>query len=520
MKNKKKLIPIPAIALTAALCSAGPTDFTATYDSGVNLEYAHDIVNDDQGNSVVLAYRNINNSAGFYIAKFSPTGDLLFTSTLDGSALEVVTGIALDANNNIYIAGRTTSDDLPMVNSMQSTKSGPSDAFIAKFDADDGTLLMSSYIGGARHDSATDIAITPDQSIVIVGQTDSIDFPTMNPIQGSLTLTDCFCDDAFVMQLSPDAQSITFSTYMGGSFTDGAEHVQIDDNGLVYVTGYTESSNFPTVSADQPIYGGGDQDAFLALLDTNTATTLYSTFVGGSKIDRITGMGLGASGNVYIGGTTRSPDMPTTPGAIQTGFAGEINGCGIGAYEIRHNCEDIFFSSYDAAGSLLNCTYLGGQGPDFSGGFIVNSDEQLLLAGTTNSTDFPGFNSPDGFRRAFVTRISSDLSTQTSITPIETNTPGDGHALGILPDGTALYGGAVGVPTGPNTIQRDILLSTVAAGECPADMNHDGTLDFFDVSMFLNAATASEPSADFTGDGQIDFFDISAFLNAFANGCP
>lgn len=511
-----------AIALLAGTPFAS-TDlgiiYRATFPTGSAFEQSRDIAIDTDGNAYVLC-SHAGNPAEFVLAKLSLSGEVLYTSTVGGSGLDVPGGLALDANNDVYIAGRTLSDDFPTVNAMQSAKLGPSDAFLVKLDGQTGAILMSTYLGGVRAEGAMDVAIAPDQSIVIVGYTDSIDFPTVDPIQDALTLTDCFCDDMFVTRLAPDGQSITFSTYLGGSFTDQGQHVGVDALGKIYVAGRTQSPNFPVAMPEQASYGGGD-DVTLTCIDPANGWLEYSTYLGGNEVERVYDLTVMPDGRAYLCGSTESINFPTTLGAFQPSFVGAINGCGSPPFVPIHNCADGFITAIAPDGGYMFSTFLAGEREDYPQAIAIAADGRVRVSGYTISAHFPGDDLSSFQYRAILCELTPDGSALSSTTIIETNTPHAGRGLAIGADGTTYFGASVGIPTGPNTIQYDVLVEALDTRDttCSPDFNADGELDFFDVQQFLDALAATDPAADFTGDGVFDFFDIQEFLEAFSRGC-
>ncbi|MEJ2750672.1 MAG: SBBP repeat-containing protein, partial [Anaerolineae bacterium] len=217
-------------------------DPTIVYETTLNLGYFDnglDITTDSAGNSYVLA-RVYDSNNDVLIAKLSANGTLLFSTYLRGSSGDFGGGIALDASGDIYVAGGTDSADFPILNALQPTKNGVTrDAFITKLSGSDGSLLFSTFYGGSRSDIINDITLNDAGQIYLVGYTESTDFPTVNPIQNGLNLNQCFCEDTFVSQLAPDALSVLYSTYLGGSFEDYGQSIALDGSDNIYITGRT-----------------------------------------------------------------------------------------------------------------------------------------------------------------------------------------------------------------------------------------------------------------------------------------
>jgi hypothetical protein len=184
--------------------------------------------------------------AAMYITKFNPAGDaLVYSHILGGTTGDVVEDIAVDSSGNAYITGRANSADLPTENAIQPTKRGTSDAFVTKINADASAFIYSTYLGGwGNNERGTGIAMDASGNAYVVGYTDSSDFPTVSPAQATLGGG----LDAFVMKLSADGSTMTYSTYLGGFANEDDTKIDIDAAGKAYVSGTTGASDFPTVS--------------------------------------------------------------------------------------------------------------------------------------------------------------------------------------------------------------------------------------------------------------------------------
>jgi PKD repeat protein len=354
-----------------------------------------DIAVDVAGNAYVIA-RAYDTNNDVMVAKLSADGALQYATYLSGSSGDFGTGIALDGLGDVYIAGGTDSSDFPILNAMQSVKNGVTrDAFVAKLAAQDGSLLFSTYFGGSRSDIIQDITLNSAGQIYLVGYTESTDFPTLNPIQGGLNLNQCFCEDTFVSKLSPDALTVLYSTYLGGSFEDYGQSIALDGNDNMYITGRTQSDDFPTQSAIQPNRAGQyqDEDVFVAKITADGGSLVYSTYLGGDDWDRVRRIAVDGAGNAYLAGTTRSSNFPTTSGAFQEQFVGGILDCGTAGFGGPRDCDDMFVTKLVPDGSALAySTYLGGGLDEAGDGVAVDSSGRAIVVGYTQSADFP----PDG----------------------------------------------------------------------------------------------------------------------------
>jgi hypothetical protein len=296
---------------------------------------------------------------------------LIYSTYLGGSGTEYGQSIAVDKSGNAYVAGQTNSTNFPTVNPLQPANSGGYDAFVAKLNPSGSALVYSTYFGGGADDGGLAIAVDSLGNAYVTGYTNSTDFPTMNPLQA----TNGGSADAFVTELNPSGSAIVYSTYLGGSGYDSAMGIAVDSSGDAYVTGVTFSTNFPTMNPLQPAFGGGSRDAFVAQLNPSGSALVYSTYLGGSSDDVGSGIAVDSSGDAYVAGNTASANFPITNGAFQPTFGGVI---------------DAFVAKLNSTGSALGySTYLGGSIYDYGVGIAVDNSGDAYVTGTTCSTNFP-----------------------------------------------------------------------------------------------------------------------------------
>ena len=402
------------------------------------LEGADEMAVDASGAVLVMGYLNVERD--FYVLKFSSSGSLLWTRVFGGNAQDYASGMALDAAGDLYVCGNTTSDDFPTLLAYQPLKNGPSDAFLVKLSGADGSTVFSTLFGGSRHEWAHDVAIGPQGDIYLAGSTDSLDLETVNPIQPNLTLTQCFCDDAFVTRFTPLADAVSFSTYLGGAFDDAAHEIEVDAAGNIAIAGVTRSADFPTSNAFQPALGGGESDAFVARIEANE-TLGFSTFLGGEDRDSVQGMDLDPQGAIYVTGSTQSITFPTTPGAFEQSFVGGINSCEV-PFSADRNCFDFFVTKLATDGSLSYSTFVGGQRDDEPRNLVLDHSGQAYVTGYTYSSDFPD-EAP--FGTVVVLRLSADGSQLHYALTHDTPGPNGGSAVALR--GRSLYiASSIGLP--------------------------------------------------------------------------
>ena len=249
-----------------------------------------------------------------YLTKINSAGTgLLYSSFIGGSGTDRGSGVVVDGNGIAYVAGYGASPDFPTQDPFQAGFGGSFDAFIAKFDTNASginSLVFSTYLGGSGDDRAFGIAADAGvNNIYVVGQTSSNNFPVLNPLQASSGGS----FDAFIAKVSSSGTKI-FATYFGGSADDRATGVAVNATG-VYVTGFTSSTNLPTVLPLQ-LNNAGGYDAFVAKLNQGGSALFYSTYLGGSAnesfVTAVTSTNPIAvdSSNAYITGSTASTNLP------------------------------------------------------------------------------------------------------------------------------------------------------------------------------------------------------------------
>jgi uncharacterized protein (TIGR03437 family) len=329
--------PLGADAFLFKLNPAGSALVYSTYLGGTRPDAAMGIAVDAAGNAHVAgittstdfptadAFQPANRGAApltisAFVAKLNAAGSSLVYSTyLGGAGPDLAAAIALDGAGNAYVSGTAGSADFPTLNPFQAANAGASDAFATKLNAS-GALVYSTYLGGQSDDQGTGIAVSAEGIAYVTGTTGSADFPLLGAAQPALGAADEIGFDAFVTKLAANGSSLVYSTYLGGGGTDVARAVAVAADGRAYVAGETDSEDFPTASAIQPI-PSGLTEGFVARLNASGAAFEYSTTVGGAGHDSAAGIAL-HSGGVYLAGTSLSSDLPVTYGAFQGVFQG------------------------------------------------------------------------------------------------------------------------------------------------------------------------------------------------------
>ena len=283
---------------------------------------------------------------------------------------DLITSVRLDAEGNVYLTG--------LLYSPNARPENLSDAFVAKLAAD-GTQIYRTVLATSANESADALELAPDGTVYVAGTTFSRNFPTTaGALQSTLGAADG--GQAFLVRLSADGQILS-STYFGGSAETSGRALALDPAGEVYVTGRTIGDGFPAT----PGHDGEGNGFFLAKVDSGLTTVLFATRAyGGSELT------LDGEGNILVAGAAQDPlgaPFQTTVGAFQRGV--EVRVCrGSGAAVFP--CDYQFVQKLNPeATELLYSTFLSGAFGATPAGISVDADGNAIVAGTTNSSDYP-----------------------------------------------------------------------------------------------------------------------------------
>jgi hypothetical protein len=374
-------------AFVAKLNPAGSALIYSTYFGGSGTDIARGIAVDAAGNAYITgsttstdlpttvnAFQAANaGGTDAFIAKLNSTGSaLLYSTYLGGSGDDQANGIALEGTNAV-VAGQTSSTNFPTLSAAQGSNAGGMDAFVVQLNGTGQALVFATYLGGSNavggsgNDAANGVAVNASGAIGVAGVTGSADFHTFAPFQSALH----GLQDAFVAKFTA-AGGLVYSTYLGGSNLDSAAAIALDAAGDVYVTGNTNSPDFP------PSTGGANRgitSAFVTELNPAGSALVYSRILSGSGADAGTAIAVDQQGVAYVTGSTTSTDFPTL-NAVQPTYGG--NG-------------DAFVAALASRGIETYSTYLGGSGSDAGTGIAVVGDvnHSVVVTGSTTSTDFP-----------------------------------------------------------------------------------------------------------------------------------
>jgi hypothetical protein len=458
----------------------------STFLGDSNIDQSNAIAVDTAGNAYITGFTQsinfpttpgtfdttFNTTFDTFVTKFNPTGTSLLYSTFLGGDASEGTGIAVDASGNAFVTGRALDNFSTTVGAFDTTQNGNFDVFVTKLNSGGSALLYSTYLGGSSIDNGFGIAIDSSGNAYMTGIAVSGNYPTT---PGAFDTTFNTNNDVVVSKLNAAGSALVYSTYIGGINVDQAQGIAVDSAGNAFITGFTQSNNYPTTAgAFDTTYNAGNGDVFATKLNATGTALTYSTFIGADGLDRGRGIAIDAAGNAYLTGFTDSATFPTTTGAFDETFNGsndvfvtkmnatgtgliystfiggssEDNGFAIavdglenayftgrtfggtpafpttaGAFDETHNGnDDAFLSKLNATGTaLLNSTFLGGGSGEEGYGISIDSSGNAFVTGIVTSSDYPttagAFDeTQNGSFDAFVTKVNTAPVSAASVT--------------------------------------------------------------------------------------------------------
>ncbi|MGA8776693.1 MAG: SBBP repeat-containing protein [Terriglobales bacterium] len=415
----------------------------STYLGGSGYDFGAAIAVDSAGNAYVTGsttsndfptanafqsycpYNQFNGCQNAFVTEVNPTGTALVFSTFLGGSGEIDYsgdagyGIALDSAGNIYVTGATNSKDFPITKHafqkvLNACGEYCTNAFVTKFNPSGSALLYSTYFGGSGGASGAAIAVDKAGHAYITGSAGGGLPTTLNAFEPS----NSGFGGAFVARFNPKGTSVLYSTYVAGLpgalGADKGLAIAVDKSNHAYITGSTDSNNFPTTAGAFQALNPGSNNAFVTRLNVKGSALMYSSFLGGNDDDYGTAIAVDSKNNAYVTGGTYSANFPVTSGALQTVCGGGID---------ESNCWDAFVAKVNPKGSaLVYSTYLGGYGNDFGYALALDSSDNVYVAGTTVSSNFP---------------VVHPLQ-PVIVGPIGFEAPGDAFVAKLNPAGSAL----------------------------------------------------------------------------------
>ncbi len=277
---------------------------------------------------------------------------------LGGSEGDVIIDFSVGSTGDVFVVGRTLSRDFPVVNAFQSEYAGGFyDFFVARIDTGAGELVFSTYFGGSDWESYIQLALGKDDTLYIVADTRSTDFPTKQALRD----TAAGGYELIFAKIAPDG-TLIFSTYLGGNGNDWAQGIGFDAGGNLWLTGYTESTDFPTTAGALHEMTLGGRDIFLTRMNRHGDAILYSTYLGGTGQDAAHALLIDEQGSIFLTGNTRSEDFAGTA----------LKGAAVYVAELEHAGETV---------SLDTVVIVDGDGND-SANSLADAGDYLFFSGS------------------------------------------------------------------------------------------------------------------------------------------
>ena len=318
---------------------------------------------------------------------------LTYSTYFGGNGDDFVSRATMNSKGQIIIVGVSDSTDFPLINPLAISSSGFRDVFIVIFDPQITNFTFSSLLGAASDYYGINVCTDSLDNIIISGATNSENFSIVNGYQTTMKGG----TDGFIMKLSSNGQKILYSTYFGGSLDESIKSVTVDEQNTIIFTGVTQSADFPSVNAYLEDKSVSTWDNFIAKMTADGQQLVFSTFHGGTREWGPQIVKCDSLNNILIVGETNSIDFPLF-NSLQTAYGG-------GDY-------DSFLSKYNSNGSKLDfSTFLGGKHSDTPISLTLH-DNLLFIAGCTDSLDFPQVNEyqtgKSGGVNGFITAITAN----------------------------------------------------------------------------------------------------------------
>jgi uncharacterized protein (TIGR03437 family) len=447
--------------LFACAWGAAGADYT-TYIGDAFPYTVKAITTDAKGNTYATGSRTVTaNLTDVFVSKIDPLGNVTLIATFSGKGSDQGNGIAVDAAGNIYVAGYTSSADFPLLHPSQSTASSLGTGFLVKLAAD-GTVLYSTYLGGAASESyLTAVAADAQGNAYVTGETFASDYPHTSGLPAPGVAGPAApggYSAAFFAKISSAGDKILYAGGLAGDghacgagsscflsvINNSGVAIAVDPAGNAYIAGNTYGVGLPTTAGALATEGIG---GFVARVNASGTALDYVTLLGAAN-DIIGGafpnsapatlvhaIAADAAGNAYLSGSTNDPDFPTTPGAFQStlpqpnpqyfppasGFAAKLNPTGT---------------------AMAWATFLGGTSGSDASTIAVDAAGDVWVSGTTGSPDFPGSSGFPGGKE-----FLAELNPSGSALGYGARFPSDtvAQALAVDPGGVVHFSGDTGI---------------------------------------------------------------------------
>ncbi|WP_162472808.1 hypothetical protein [Luteitalea pratensis] len=361
----------------ASLTTTGAIDIRVAPGASMRLEppQAWQVAADGGTRRVPVAFRIAGDGVfGFTLGAYDAARELVidpvltYSVAIGGNGVEEATAVALDAQGRIYLAGYTSSTDLPWARI--GGAGGKGDVFVARLDPTGQLVQVLAYFGGSESDNVRGLAVDTAGRMHVAGMTLSRDFPVVQPLAGMQTAPGAA--NAFVATVAANGNALDFSTYLGGSEADEAHGIGVAPDGALVVAGETRSTDFPVRNAHQPVAQG--LDGFVTRIGGD-GTLAWSTYHGGQASDSLFAVAVDSTGAAAVVGTSNSADYPVQQPS-----------------QARSGNFDATVSRFSVSGTLIFSTLLGGTGHESAHAVAVDAGGAIHVGGSTTSADFPATN--------------------------------------------------------------------------------------------------------------------------------
>jgi hypothetical protein len=350
----------------------------STYFGGSGIEFGYTHAVDNDGNIYICGSTTSQSKIAFsnsfqskygggsqdgFLAKLNSEGKMLWSTYFGGADLDDIFGLAIDANNNVYIVGETKSTTGIASDSLvhQFTYGGGTDCFLAKFDTD-GKRVWSTYFGGSGYDFGESIKISKSGILYIVGGTGSASkISTPNAYKSNYGGG----NDGYISKFSPDGKQL-YGSYFGKGAQEFLFTLHLDKDENYFVAGPVISTALSTDGTQNK----GKQDVLLSKFDSNDKL-LWSTYIGGSEWDTCFGLDTDKDGNPVLAIMSQSSNFPVTENAINESFS-------FGLW-------DACFTKFTSGGQLMWSTYFGGNGNDRALDIAIDKDQNMYASVSVQS---------------------------------------------------------------------------------------------------------------------------------------
>lgn len=449
------------------------------------------------------------NRAGFRLGPYDRSRPLVidpaisYLTYVGGAESSVAGRSTVDAAGNVYLTGATGDGTWPATpGALLPNRGGftPANAFLTKMNAAGSSLIYSTFFGGGAGDLGVAVAVDRQGNAYVAGVTESFDFPTtpgaFRPTIPPFNVSNFDRSNCFVTKFNVAGSALVYSTYLYGKQREGCTAIAVDAQGAAYVTGGTDSTDFPTTEgALQTTYRLGSEaqryDVFITKLNPAGSGLEYSTFLGGSGNEIGTSIAIDAQGNAYVTGTTTSSqNFPLTQGAADTSYGGH------GGNEQWTRWGDAFAVKLNPTGAqLVYSTYIGGNKDEMAFSIAVDAQGAAYIAGNTLSTDFA--TTPSAYSRVFKGTGGEPLLDA-----------GDAFVVKVNPDGRSFgYSTLLGGSQDDRALQI-----AVDAGGSAYVVGNTLSVDFpvtLDATQARNRTVANSPARVKMGNGFLAQLDAA-----------